>query len=67
MADGVRARFRTDVGISITGISGPEADELRIDLTLVSKGGHWRVSEVNVLQAPPVASPTTTTTAPTGK
>lgn len=49
--------------------TAPEADELRIDVTLVQVGGHWRVSEVNVLQAPPVASPlpTTTTTAPAAK
>ena len=50
--------------------TGPEADELRIDVTLRRVGGHWRVSEVNVLQAPPVASPlpsTTTTTAPAAK
>ena len=45
----------------------PEADELRVDVTLQLVNGLWRVSQVTVLQAPPVAtsplagpSPTTT-------
>ena len=48
--------------------TSPEADVLRIELTMQRVRGAWRVSEVTVLQAPPVnVSPLTappTTTAP---
>ena len=34
--------------------TSPEADVLRIELTMQKMGGAWRISEVTVLQAPPV-------------
>jgi hypothetical protein len=49
----------------------PEADELRVELALTKVKGAWRISNVTVLQAPPVNTPLTgtsggsTTTAPT--
>jgi Mce-associated membrane protein len=42
----------------------PEADELRVEVTLVKVQGAWRVSELTVLQSPPVSSPLTATTVP---
>jgi hypothetical protein len=50
--------------------TSPEADELRVELNLVKVRGAWRVSEVTVLQSPPIAGgpltgPTTSTTTPT--
>jgi hypothetical protein len=43
----------------------PEADTLRVDVTLVQASGLWRVSEVTVLQAPPVATSPLTGSTPT--
>ena len=47
-------------------MKAPAADEIRVDVTLQKVKGLWRVSELTVLQAPPVAGtpltgPTSTT------
>jgi hypothetical protein len=43
----------------------PEADELRVELALTKVKGAWRISNVTVLQAPPVNTPLTGTTGTT--